>query len=95
MVGRTRFLGTITVAAFTISGGTQQAISAEGDWAEHGSDSNETNFSPLKQIDIANVAHLGLAWFLDLPGEVSLEATPLELGRHRLFPRQLRQGLCG
>lgn len=86
MVGRTRFLGTITVAAFTISWGTPQAVSAEGDWAEHGGDSNETNFSPLKQIDSANVVQLGLAWFLDLPGEVSLEATPLELDGIVYFP---------
>src|SRR5581483_7195457 len=34
----------------------------------------------LTQIDRGNVARLGLAWSLDLPGEQSLEATPLEIG---------------
>jgi quinohemoprotein ethanol dehydrogenase len=38
----------------------------------------QTRFSPLKQIDAANVTHLGLAWYYDtgaLPG--TLEASPV------------------
>ena len=50
---------------------------AAADWLSHGADANETNFSQLDQIKIANVGGLGLGWWLELPGEVSLEATPL------------------
>src|SRR4029077_9899270 len=34
---------------------------------------------PLEQIDKATVGRLGLEWSLDLPGEMSLEATPLAI----------------
>jgi len=48
-------------------------------WAGHGGSSDETDYSPLEQINQANVGRLGLAWHLDLPGEQMLEATPLEV----------------
>ena len=51
----------------------------ETNWAMHGADANETEFSPLAQINKANITRLGLAWYLDLPGETSLEGTPLEV----------------
>jgi quinohemoprotein ethanol dehydrogenase len=47
------------------------------DWPGHGGAADESGFSQLAQIRADNVGRLGLAWFLDLPGEVSLEATPL------------------
>jgi quinohemoprotein ethanol dehydrogenase len=50
---------------------------AAADWLTHGADANETNFSKLDQVKIANIGALGLDWWLELPGEVSLEATPL------------------
>jgi quinohemoprotein ethanol dehydrogenase len=59
---------------------------ASGDWAQHGADSNETNYSPLTQINTVNVNRLGLSSLLDLPGEVSLEATPLEVRGTLYFP---------
>jgi quinohemoprotein ethanol dehydrogenase len=34
-------------------------------------------FSRLAEIDTSNTGRLGLAWSLDLVGEVTLEATPL------------------
>lgn len=36
-------------------------------WPGHGGTSDETAYSPLGEIDRANVRRLGLAWFLDLP----------------------------
>ena len=48
-------------------------------WASHGGTPDESGFAPLDSIDRNNVGKLGLAWSLDLPGEVSLEATPLEV----------------
>jgi quinohemoprotein ethanol dehydrogenase len=55
--------------------GPQQGAAAN--WSAHGGDADETNYSRLTQIDRGNVAKLGLAWSLELPGEASLEATPL------------------
>jgi len=46
-------------------------------WPCHGGTSDETAYSPLSEIDKTNVRRLGLAWFLDLPDEQTLEATPL------------------
>jgi quinohemoprotein ethanol dehydrogenase len=54
-------------------------VGAGSDWPSHGGDSNETNFSRLTEIDSQTVGRLGLLWSLDLPGEVSLEATPLAI----------------
>jgi quinohemoprotein ethanol dehydrogenase len=46
-------------------------------WPTHGGGTDETGFSQLTTINTGNVDKLGLSWFLDLPGEVSLQATPL------------------
>jgi quinohemoprotein ethanol dehydrogenase len=46
-------------------------------WPGHGGQPDESGYSPLAQIDRGNIGRIGLEWFLDLPGEVSLEATPL------------------
>ncbi len=54
--------------------------SAGADWRSHGGGTDESGYSALDQIDVGNVNKLGLAWSLDLPGEASLEATPLEVG---------------
>ena len=53
---------------------------AGADWASHGGGSDESGYSRLTQIDSKNVRQLGLAWALDLPGEVTLEGTPLAVG---------------
>ncbi|MDE2303671.1 MAG: PQQ-dependent dehydrogenase, methanol/ethanol family [Sphingomonadales bacterium] len=55
------------------------------EWPAVNGNSDETGFSPLRQIDRATVGHLGLAWALDLPGETSLEAAPLEIGGKLFF----------
>ena len=49
------------------------------DWAGHGRTGDEQRFSPLTGINAGNVGRLGLVWSLDLPGEHTLEATPLEV----------------
>jgi quinohemoprotein ethanol dehydrogenase len=53
------------------------ALGTDSNWPSHGGDSDETDFSRLGQIDTSNISRLGLAWSFDLPGEVTLEATPL------------------
>ncbi len=47
------------------------------DWRGHNGGTDETAYSRLSQVSMANVARLGLRWYLDLPDERMLEATPL------------------
>jgi quinohemoprotein ethanol dehydrogenase len=48
------------------------------DWVTYGSNSQETRYSPLNQIDATNVSRLGLAWSYDVgAGGGGQEATPL------------------
>jgi len=48
------------------------------EWLTYGLTPGETRFSPLKQIDAANVSRLGLAWSYDVgAGGGTQEATPL------------------
>jgi quinohemoprotein ethanol dehydrogenase len=46
-------------------------------WLSHGRTYDEQRFSPLKQIDVANVNTLGLAWSYDFDTHRGQEATPL------------------
>jgi alcohol dehydrogenase (cytochrome c)/quinohemoprotein ethanol dehydrogenase len=46
-------------------------------WLSHGRTYDEQRFSPLKQIGVANVNTLGLAWAYDLDTGRGQEATPL------------------
>ncbi|MDB5723944.1 MAG: PQQ-dependent dehydrogenase, methanol/ethanol family [Novosphingobium sp.] len=55
----------------------EAGVGAEANWSAVGGAADEAGYSRLTAIDTGNVAKLGLAWSLDLPGEVSLEATPL------------------
>ncbi|WP_375420453.1 PQQ-dependent dehydrogenase, methanol/ethanol family [uncultured Sphingomonas sp.] len=47
------------------------------DWAAVGYNYDEQRFSPLTQVNAANVAQLGLAWSADLPDARGQEATPI------------------
>ncbi len=67
------------LALATTNESPARSIGAAANWTAHGADADETNFSQLDQIKAANVSRLGLGWWLDLPGEVSLEATPLAI----------------
>jgi len=49
------------------------------DWSLHGGGNEEQQFSPLKQIDAANVGKLGLVWSHEFGTNRGLEATPLEV----------------
>ena len=46
-------------------------------WPAHGRTQDEQRFSPLTQIDAANVARLGLAWSFDLETDQVVESTPV------------------
>ena len=50
---------------------------AGDDWPGHGGGVDESGYSRLSGITPGNVASLGLVWQLELPGEQTLEATPL------------------
>jgi quinohemoprotein ethanol dehydrogenase len=50
---------------------------ASADWLGRNGGSHETAYSALDSINTHTVRNLGLSWSLDLPGESSLEATPL------------------
>ena len=66
-----------------IKSGTPQSdagLGAGDDWPSVNGDVAESGYSRLTQIDAENAGKLGLAWSLDLPGEVTLEATPLAVG---------------
>jgi quinohemoprotein ethanol dehydrogenase len=71
----------IVVMGWTISqassAGAGEMVGTAADWPNHAGDADETGFSRLDQIKTSNVARLGLEWSLELPGEVTLEATPL------------------
>ncbi|MCT2401068.1 PQQ-dependent dehydrogenase, methanol/ethanol family [Novosphingobium mangrovi (ex Huang et al. 2023)] len=61
------------------SGSTDAATGAGDDWKAVGGGFDETSYSRLDQVSTGNIGKLGLAWSLDLPGEVTLEATPIEV----------------
>jgi quinoprotein glucose dehydrogenase len=50
------------VAAAALAAGIADAKIADGDWQTINRDAASTRFSPLKDIDKANVARLGLSW---------------------------------
>ena len=56
---------------------TETTVGTEKNWTNIGGGADESGYSRLQQINTGNVAELGLAWSLDLPGETALEATPL------------------
>ena len=47
--------------------GVAQTPKPEKDWASHGYDAGAQRYSPLKQINTANVSNLQLAWSYDTP----------------------------
>ncbi|MBS0502208.1 MAG: PQQ-dependent dehydrogenase, methanol/ethanol family [Proteobacteria bacterium] len=47
------------------------------DWPATGRDYDEQHFSPLTQVNDANVSKLGIAWFADLPDARAIESTPV------------------
>lgn len=75
-------IGVVGYQKFGASATTNEATTSVGagdDWTAPGGGADESSFSRLEEIDKSNIERLGLAWSLDLPGEVTLEATPLEV----------------
>ena len=73
-----RIIGLLCLATFGVSAASStQVVGAAADWPSHGGGADESGYSRLDQIKRSNIRRLGLAWSLDLPGEVTLEATPL------------------
>lgn len=50
-----------------------------GNWMAPGRTFDEQRYSPLAQINDANVGQLGLAWYVDLPVDRGVEASPLAI----------------
>ena len=78
LVAACTWLATSLVNAETLVDGRAIADEKQGvNWLSVGRTYAEHHYSPLTGIDADNVKQLGLAWFLDLPGQRTLEATPL------------------
>ncbi len=57
-----------------------KTLSVDGDganWPAYGRNFSEQRYSPLEQVNVSTVKHLGVEWSLDLPTDRSLIATPL------------------
>jgi len=61
------------------------------DWPAHNGGDDESAYSALNEINRGNVGRLGLAWSLDLPDEMALEATPLAIAGKLYFTGSLSQ----
>ena len=62
--------------------GTPQSdagVGADANWTAPQGGADEAGYSRLGELTPANVSTLGLAWSMDLPEEVTLESTPLEV----------------
>lgn len=57
------------------------ASSTAAEWHNFGNTGSETHYSPLDQIDTANVSDLRLAWHVDLPAENTLTAPVMAEGK--------------
>lgn len=78
----TVLVATALAASATACADRQDQQPAEGvgvgaEWTAVGGGMDEAGYSQLDEINTDNAGQLGLAWSLDLPGEVSLEATPI------------------
>src|SRR5439155_5175342 len=76
----TACMAAIAAAPAAVTRPRPAAIGTGAEWWNYNGDMNETGFSRLAQINKGNVRNLGIAWSLELPGEASLEATPLAVG---------------
>jgi quinohemoprotein ethanol dehydrogenase len=73
---RLRFALAALALALAGCGGTPEAPERY-DWPHYGGQYDEAGYAALDSIHTGNVGDLGLAWSLELPGQHSLEATPL------------------
>src|SRR5687768_14374722 len=49
------------------------------DWPGYGGQADESHYSPLSEINQANIAELGLAWSYDLPPSASVVSAPIAI----------------
>ena len=76
-----RALAMATLAVTTLCTVAAQAAPLEDQpWPQHGQGAGEQRFSPLAQIDRANVGQLGLAWSHPFRQPRGVEATPIVVG---------------
>lgn len=76
-----RALAMATLAVTTLCTAAAQAAPLEDQpWPQHGQGAGEQRFSPLAQIDRANVGQLGLAWSHPFRQPRGVEATPIVVG---------------
>jgi glucose dehydrogenase len=83
-------LGTALLGTLAIVQNVQAQAPAPGDWPRYTRDLGGTRFSPLKQINTANVASLQQAWSLRVApqggGAVASSATPIVVGGIMYYP---------
>jgi quinohemoprotein ethanol dehydrogenase len=70
-------LGSSTHAVDRIDDAALEDESNTADWLAYGRTQSEQRFSPLAQIDSSNVGRLKVDWYVDLPDDNGLVATPL------------------
>ena len=63
-----------------------ESFGTGAEWPGRLGDPEATGYSTLEAINAGNIDRLGLEWSLDLPGETTLEATPVEAGGMVYFP---------
>jgi quinohemoprotein ethanol dehydrogenase len=74
-------LGALACVAFGIGNALAATPSASDmQWTEHGRDSNEQRYSPLKQVNVDTVKDLGLAWTADFTERTQYQGTPIVVG---------------
>ena len=69
--------GPLATAGTTVDGAAIADEQQSANWLSYGRTYSEQRYSPLQQIDTANVAGLKLDWALELPGDRTLLATPI------------------
>ncbi|HVI32225.1 PQQ-dependent dehydrogenase, methanol/ethanol family [Phenylobacterium sp.] len=60
-----------------VDGARIAAADANAEWLSYGKGYSEQRFSPLDQVNTANVGQLGLAWYAEFDTDRGQEATPL------------------
>ena len=82
------FLGLFAAACSALvvgasdNSGTPQSdagVGADANWTAPQGGADEAGYSRVANLTPANVSKLGLVWSMDLPDEVTLESTPLEV----------------
>ena len=69
-------------------------VGAGPEWHNVNGDSDETGYSRLDKITPANAGKLGLAWYLNLPGEVTSRSRADRSRRPVVLHRLVRAGVC-